>query len=121
MILKVILTDEHGVTVRRWEENLSAGQISKEFELDDLNGGWYKIQAYSYAGDKLVAVSYPQEFFVQERSVLSTLSNFKDTFINSPLIAPVFYSLSMLIIFVALILYLSRRIQKRRHQHVLGG
>lgn len=119
--LVVILTDEHEVSIQRWEENLSAGKSSKEFVLEDLKGGWYNIQAYAYIEDKLVAVSYPEQFFIQKRSLLSTLSNFKDNFINTPLIAPVFYSLSMMIMFAALILYLRRREKRKEYRHLQAG
>lgn len=123
--LMVILTDEHEVGIRRWEENISAGKISAEFSLENLDGGWYKVQAYAYIGHQLVAVSYPEQFFIQKRSLLSTLSSFKDDFIdnflNTPLIAPLFYGLSMSIIFVALILYLRRREKRREHLHLQAG
>ena len=118
--LKLVIFKTPGEVMLKTIEDkvLVQGKQSKEYRLEGLEAGWYKVQAFAYLNNRLISVSGIKEIYVGEKVVIpeSSLPLQVEKKIEKPMstlfIAPILYSISFLLILIALILFLTRKNKK---------
>ena len=103
--------------IKTIEDKFSPEKIiekSYSFNYNEIGDGWYKVQAFAYSNDKLIAVSNFEDFFIKKNLLKDELveKNLeKPTPI--PTILPLILVLtSLIIILIVIKLFLKKRMKK---------
>ncbi|MBU0460555.1 MAG: hypothetical protein KJ771_07150 [Nanoarchaeota archaeon] len=104
--------------IKTIEDKFSPEKIiekSYSFNSNEISDGWYKVQAFAYSNDKLIAVSNFEDFFIKKNLLKDELveKNLeKPTPI--PIILPlILFLISLIIIFIIIELFLKKRMKKK--------